>query len=60
MGLPLSLGHFKVKTVTQGIKRAHVEAGNQPKMHRSLTWKVVKGVDEGVWGIKMWMGLTLS
>lgn len=49
----------------QGIRRAHVEICNHPKLRRPLTWEVVKGL-EGcavVWGVGervVWMGLALS
>lgn len=42
MSLTLPLVHFRVKAVRQGKKRAHIEAGNQPKLRRPLTWETVE------------------
>lgn len=63
--LSLPLDHFRIKAVRQGIKRAYVEVGNQPRLRRPLTWEPVKelercAVDSGVGGRVMWMGLALS
>lgn len=61
----MGLRHFRVKAVRQGIKMAHVGAGNKPKSWRPLTWEMVKGlegctVDWGVGRRVVWMNLALS
>lgn len=42
MGLSLPFGHVRIKAVRQGIKRTYVEAGNQPKVRRPLTWEMIR------------------
>ena len=65
MGLSLILGHFRVKAVRQGIRRAHAEVGNQPEMRRPRTWEMVKDLEGCAvnWVLRgrvIWMGLMLS
>ena len=64
MSLSLPLGHIRVKAGRQGIKRIHVEDGNQPKSRRPFTWEMVKGLEGCAvyWGIGrrvVWMDLVL-
>ena len=44
-GLSLPLGHAKVKTVKKGIKKANVDAGNQPKLRGLLRWEMIKELE---------------
>ena len=46
VGLPLPLQHFRIKAVRNGIKRAHVEAGNQTRVRRPLTWEMITVMEE--------------
>ena len=42
-----------IKAVNRGIKRAHVEVGNQTRVKRPLTWKMIRVVEESLadWGV---------
>ena len=53
VGLPLPLQHFRIKAVRKGIKRAHVEALNQMRVRRPLTWDMIRVLEEsiGEWGV---------
>ena len=37
VGLFLPLQHFRIKAVRKGIKRVHLEAGNQTRVRRPVT-----------------------
>ena len=65
VGLYLSLQHFRIRAVRNGMKRAHVEAGNQTWVRRPLKWEIVRVMEEsiGEWGVGgriAWIGLALS
>ena len=62
MGKTLTLNHFRIKAVKEGIKRAHVEGGTQQRIKRPLSWEMVKEMKEaamewGVGGRVAWIGL---
>ena len=42
VGRSLPLDHFWIKTVKEGIKRAHVEGGTQQRMRRLLSWEMLR------------------
>ena len=48
VGLSSLLQHFRIKAVEKKIKRAHVEAGNQTRARRPLTWEIIKVMDESI------------
>jgi len=65
VGLSVPLGNPFIRSVRQGIKRAHVEKGSQQRVRRPLTWGMLTGMQENVpsWGVGgrvMWIGLALS
>ena len=54
-----------IRSVKQGIKRAHVEKGTQQRVGRPLTWGILTRMQDSVpfWGVGgrvVWIGLTLS
>ena len=51
--LSLPLQHFRIQAVRMGIKRAHVEAGNQARVRRPLTWEMIRVMEEciGEWEV---------
>ena len=66
VGVSLPLQHFRIKAVKKGIKRAHVEAGNQTWARRPLAWEMIKVMEESIveewggWGRIAWIGSALS
>lgn len=65
VGLSLPLGNPLIRSVKQGIKRAHVEKGSQQRVRRPLTWGILTRMQESVpsWGVGgrvVWIGLALS
>ena len=53
VGLSLPLQHLRINSVRKGIKRAHVEALNQMRVRRPLTWDMIRVLEEsiGEWGV---------
>lgn len=51
MGLSFLLDQFNTKAVRKGIKRADVDAGNQPRLRRPPTWKMTEGMEGGAAGL---------
>ena len=65
VGLSSPLQHVRIKAVKNGIKRAQVEARNQTRVSRPLTWEMIRVMEEtiGEWGVGgtiTWIGLALS
>ena len=65
VGLSLPVQHVRIKAARKGIKTAHMEAGNQTRVRRPLTWEMIRVMDEsiGEWGVRgriTWIGLALS
>ena len=58
VGLSLPPQHFRIKAVKKGIEKAHVEAGNQTRVRRPLTWEMIKVTEEsiGLVGSGAWVG----
>jgi len=61
----MPLGNPLIRSVKQGIKRAHVEKGSQQRVRMPLAWGMLAGMQENVlsWGVGgrvMWTGLALS
>ena len=54
MTWPLQL--FRIKAVKKGIKRAHVEAGNQTWARRPLAWEMIKVMEESIDRGVGWVG----
>ena len=48
VGLSLPLGNPLIKSVKQGIKRAHIEKGTQQRVRKSLTWGILTRMQESV------------
>ena len=40
--------HVRIKSVIKGIKRVCVEAGNQVRVTKPLTWEVIRVVEESL------------
>ena len=53
VGLSLPLHHFRIKAVRKGVKKAHVEAGNQTRVRRPLAGEMTRVMEEsiGEWGL---------
>ena len=51
-GLSLPLQHFRIKAVEKEIKRAHAGARNLARVKKSLTWEMIRVMEEsiGEWG----------
>ena len=54
-----------IRSVRQGIERAHVETGSQQRVRRPLTWGMLRGVQRSIasWGEGgrvLWISLALS
>ena len=65
VGVSLPVQQSRIKAVKKGIKRAHVEAGNQTRVRRPLTWETIRVMEEsiGEWSVGgriAWIGLALS
>ena len=65
LGLPVPMSNPLIRSVGQGIKRAHVGMGSQQNVRRPLTWGVLTEMQESVqaWGIGgtvLWIGLALT
>ena len=65
VGLSLPLGNPLIRSVKQGIKRAHVEKGTQQRVRRPLTRGMLTNMQESIpsWGVGgrvVWVGLALS
>ena len=65
MGLSLPSGNSLIKSVKQGIKRAHVEKGTLQRVRTPLIWGILTRMQESVpyWGVGgrvVWIGLALS
>ena len=61
----MPLGNPLIRSVKQGIKRAHVEKGSQQRVRRLLTWQMLTGMQENIrpWGVGgrvMWISLALT
>ena len=52
VGLSLPMQHVRMKAARKGIKRAHVEAGNQTRVRRARMWEVIRVMEESIaeWG----------
>ena len=65
VGMSVPMGNPLIRSVRQGIKRAHVEMGSQQRVRRPLTWGMLTGMQESIpsWGEGgrvLWIGLALS
>ena len=70
LGLSVPMSNPLIRSVRQSVKRAHVEMGSQQKVRRSLTWGMLKEMQEsvpawrgrgkGVAGRVLLIGLALS
>ena len=65
VGLSLPLGNPLIKSVKEGIQRAHVEKGTQQRVRRPWTWGILTRMQESAsyWGVGVrvvWIGLALS
>ena len=61
----MPLGNPLIRSVKQGIKRAHIEKGTQQRVRRPSTWGMLTRMQESIpcWGVGgrvVWIGLTLS
>ena len=48
VGLSLPLQQVMIKIARNGIKRAHVEAGNQTRVRRPPTWEMIRVMEESI------------
>ena len=65
LGLSVPMSNPLIRSVRQGIKRAHVGMGSQQKVKRPLTWGMLTEMQESVqaWGVGgrvLWIGLALT
>ena len=65
LGLSVHMSNPLIRSVRQGIKRAHVGMGSQQKVRRPLTWGMLTEMQESVqaWGVGrrvLWIGLALT
>ena len=65
LGLSVPLNNPLIRSVRQGIQRAHIRNDNQHKVRRPLAWGMITKMQEssqawGVGGRVLWIGLTLS
>ena len=65
VGLSMLMNNPLIRSVRQGIERAHVEKGSQQRVRRPLTWGMLRGMQgsiaswrEGGWAL--WIGLAPS
>ena len=65
LGLSVPMSNPLIRSVRQGIKRAHVGMGSQQKVRRPLMWRMLTEMQESVqaWGVGgrvLWIGLALT
>ena len=65
VGLSVPMGYPLIRSVSQGIKRAHVETGSQQRVRRPLTRRMFRGMQGSIasWVDRervLWIGLPLS
>ena len=65
VGLSAPMNNPLIRSVTQGIKRAHAETGSQQRVRRPMTWGMLRGMQASIapWGEGgrvLWIGLALS